>query len=69
MFHWRTDASKVALWHLVKLLKENGFTLLDTQWITPHLVQFGAIEIPREEYLNRLGAALGRKAVFPTHSQ
>ena len=69
MFHRRTDASKVALWHLVKLLKENGFTLLDTQWITPHLVQFGAIEIPREEYLNRLGAALGRKAVFPTHSQ
>ena len=66
MFHRKTDASKIALWHLVKLLRENGFTLLDTQWITPHLVQFGAIEIPREEYLRRLESALGRKSVFPT---
>ena len=64
MFHHITDASKVALWHLVSLLKENGFTLLDTQWITPHLVQFGAIEIPREEYLLLLGEALGRKTSF-----
>ena len=64
MFHRTTDASKVALWHLVNLLKGNGFTLLYTQWITPHLTQFGSIEISRREYLLHLGEALGRKAKF-----
>jgi leucyl/phenylalanyl-tRNA--protein transferase len=58
MFHRVTDASKVALWHLVRILKEQGFTLLDTQWTTDHLQQFGAIEISREEYLSLLGKAL-----------
>jgi len=69
MFHRVTDASKVALWHLVRILKEGGFTLLDTQWNTPHLAQFGAREIPREEYLCRLKEALGVKATFscPDH--
>ena len=65
MFHRVTDASKVALWHLVRILRENGFILLDTQWNTPHLRQFGAREIPRAEYLERLGKALVRNARFP----
>jgi leucyl/phenylalanyl-tRNA---protein transferase len=65
MFHRVTDASKVALWHLVRILTEHGFSLLDTQWTTDHLEQFGAVEIPREEYLERLGAALTKPAEFP----
>jgi len=65
MFHRVTDASKVALWHLVRILRETGFTLLDTQWTTEHLEQFGAREIPREEYLSHLGAALLIPAEFP----
>jgi leucyl/phenylalanyl-tRNA--protein transferase len=65
MFHHVTDASKIALWHLVQLLKSSGFTLLDTQWTTPHLEQFGAIEISREEYLARLKMALGSETRFP----
>ncbi len=67
MFHRVTDASKVALWYLVKILEEGGFTLLDTQWITPHLEQFGAVEIPRTEYLARLKEALSRQGVFRHH--
>lgn len=66
MFHRVTDASKVALWHLVRILRENGFTLLDTQWTTDHLGQFGAIEIPRNDYLERLSAAVGMKTHFPS---
>jgi leucyl/phenylalanyl-tRNA---protein transferase len=65
MFHRVTDASKVALWHLVRILRETGFTLLDTQWTTEHLEQFGAREIPREEYLALLSEALRIPAVFP----
>src|SRR6187402_2868 len=49
MFHRETDASKVALVALVERLRMRGFTLLDTQWVTPHLEQFGAIEIPRDD--------------------
>ncbi len=66
MFHRVTDASKVALWHLVRILRAHGFTLLDTQWTTSHLEQFGAVEIPREEYLERLSAATGIKTRFPS---
>src|SRR6187431_2586997 len=51
MFHTVTDASKVALVALVERLRARGFGLLDTQWVTPHLVQFGAMEVPRAEYL------------------
>lgn len=65
MFHRVTDASKIALWHLVRTLKERDFSFIDTQWITPHLAQFGGIKIPREEYLCRLGDAINRKAIFP----
>ncbi len=64
MFHRVTDASKVALVALVERMRAHGFTLLDTQWTTPHLEQFGAEEIPRAEYLSRLAAALGQRCVF-----
>lgn len=58
MFSRRTDASKVALVHLVARLRHGGFTLLDTQFVTDHLKQFGAVEIPREQYRSRLAEAL-----------
>lgn len=64
MFHKVTDASKVALVHLVARLKVGGFTLLDTQFITPHLSQFGAEEIPRLHYRRELEKALIIEADF-----
>ncbi|PIB24801.1 leucyl/phenylalanyl-tRNA--protein transferase [Amylibacter kogurei] len=64
MFSKETDASKLALYHLIKHLKSRDFTLFDTQFITPHLASLGAIEIPRSEYRNRLDQALGIKATF-----
>ena len=64
MFHRATDASKVALAALVEHMKARGFALLDIQWVTPHLEQFGAIEIPKGEYLERLQQALKVEARF-----
>jgi len=64
MFHRETDASKVALVALVTRLRARGFTLLDTQWTTSHLEQFGAREIPRAEYLRRLELAVGLEVTF-----
>jgi len=64
MFSRATDASKVALVHLVERLNTNGFELLDTQLTTPHLAKFGTIEIPRTEYLERLKRAVGKKKSF-----
>jgi leucyl/phenylalanyl-tRNA--protein transferase len=64
MFSRRTDASKIALVHLVARLIAGGYALLDTQFMTEHLTQFGAEEIPREEYHRRLAAALTRDADF-----
>ncbi len=64
MFHHETDASKVALVHLVERLRAGGFTLLDTQWTTPHLLQFGTHEIPKAEYLALLDRALERDCAF-----
>jgi leucyl/phenylalanyl-tRNA---protein transferase len=58
MFHRATDASKIALVSLVKRLRDRGFQLLDTQWTTEHLEQFGAVEISRREYLRQLERAL-----------
>lgn len=58
MFSKKTDASKVALVHLVEWLRRRGVILLDTQWMTDHLRQFGGVEIPREEYLKLLDEAL-----------
>lgn len=51
MFTRKTDASKIALVTLVGRLRENGFQLLDTQWMTDHLRSFGGVEIPQSEYL------------------
>jgi leucyl/phenylalanyl-tRNA--protein transferase len=64
MFSRERDASKVALVHLAARLIHSGFEILDTQFMTPHLAQFGGIEIPRNEYLWRLGKALTRAAGF-----
>ena len=58
MFHRATDGSKVALVALVERLRASEFVLLDTQWQTPHLRQFGTREIPREEYLQILQRAV-----------
>lgn len=64
MFSRETDASKVALCHLVARLRGGGFTLLDTQFITDHLQRFGAREIPRAQYHRLLTDALKRQARF-----
>ena len=64
MFSFITDASKVALVHLVARLRLGGFRLLDTQFVTTHLAQFGAEEIPRDAYKTRLAAALDAPAQF-----
>ena len=58
MFHRVTNASKVALVALVEHLRSRKFALLDTQWLTSHLAQFGAIEISRTNYLKRLRSAV-----------
>ena len=58
MFSRKTDASKVALVHLVEWLQAERYLILDTQWMTDHLRQFGGEEIPREEYLMILDEAL-----------
>ena len=58
MFHRARDASKVALVHLVARLKAGGFRLLDTQFVTDHLRNFGAVELPRRQYHKLLEAAL-----------
>ncbi len=57
MFSRERDASKIALVHLVARLKRGGWRLLDTQFLTDHLSQFGAVETPRAAYLKRLRAA------------
>lgn len=64
MFHIARDASKVALVHLVGRLRAGGFRLLDTQFVTDHLRQFGAIEVSRAQYRRLLDAALGESARF-----
>ena len=64
MFSRRTDASKIALAWLVHRLRAGGFTLFDTQFLTPHLASLGAIEIPRAEYHRRLARALNTAAQF-----
>lgn len=58
MFSRATDASKVALAHLVARLRVGGFLLLDCQFLTPHLASLGAIEIARDDYIGLLSAAL-----------
>ncbi len=69
MFHHVTGASKVALVALVERLRARGFRLLDTQWATEHLVQFGAVEIPRRRYLKLLDASLGLDCTFHSRGE
>lgn len=64
MFSRTRDASKLALVALAARLNAGGFLLLDAQFVTPHLRQFGAVEISREEYQSRLSAAVARPADF-----
>ena len=64
MFSFATDASKVALVHLVARLRAGGYMLLDTQWTTEHLSQFGAFEVPKAQYRRLLEAAIRVPARF-----
>ncbi len=64
MFSTKRDASKVALVHLIARLKAGGFTLLDAQFLTEHLATFGAEEISRADYVQRLARALEVRADF-----
>ena len=64
MFSRVPGASKVALANLVERLRGRGFVLLDTQWVTPHLEKFGACEIQRSEYLEKLAKAVEMKTSF-----
>ena len=64
MFHEKTDASKVALCALVERLRERRFVLLDTQWLTPHLRQFGGIQITRRQYMHLLTRAVVLRRSF-----
>ncbi len=64
MFYLRPDASKVAFHCLIEILRQQGFELLDTQFINDNVRRFGAIEIPRERYMQLLRKALAKKACF-----
>jgi leucyl/phenylalanyl-tRNA--protein transferase len=68
MFSRRTDASKIALAHLIARLRRGGFVLLDTQFVTEHLTTFGVEEIERDEFHERLDAALDVDAEFGDNS-
>src|SRR5881275_283119 len=65
MFSRVTDASKIALVHLVARLRQGGYRLLDTQFLTPHLAEFGGVEISRARYRRLLAEALRYRVVFP----
>jgi len=64
MFHRATDASKIALVHLVARLKAGGYRLLDTQFVTAHLKTFGAVEVPKRRYHRVLEEAVGGHGDF-----
>ena len=65
MFSAAPDGSKLALAHLIPGLQTAGFSLFDTQYLTPHLASLGAVEIARADYHRRLERALGQEARFP----
>lgn len=65
MFQRERDASKAALLALVRLLRGAGFALLDAQFWTPHLAQFGAVQVPRGEFQRMLRRALALPVTFP----
>jgi len=64
MFHLRTGASKAAFAAVVDRVRARGFTLFDVQVMSPHLARLGCIEIPRDEYLSRVSAAVARLREF-----
>jgi leucyl/phenylalanyl-tRNA---protein transferase len=64
MFHRVTNASKVAVFHLVEHLRRRGFVLFDIQMLTPATQQLGGVTIRREEYLKRLAVAVGKECSF-----
>ncbi len=64
MFHLVSNASKVAFHYLVEILRRQDFELLDTQFINENVRRFGAVEIPRSEYIRLLKQALDRKRIF-----
>jgi len=64
MFHTAVDASKICLVYLVERLKQRGFSLLDCQYMNEHLRQFGAVLIPREQYLQKLEQAVNLDCHF-----
>lgn len=64
MFHTQTNASKMALIHLIARLRAGGYQLLDTQFVTAHLQSLGGIEIPRHDYERLLGQVINEKADF-----
>lgn len=67
MFSGETGGSKLALAHLVARLRAGGFTLFDTQFLTPHLASLGGVEIPRADYHRRLAQALEGRADWSPH--
>lgn len=64
MFKKENEADKVALWHCHRILQTNGFRLWDTQFYTEHLARFGCIQMPPDEYQNKLEEALKKDAEF-----
>jgi leucyl/phenylalanyl-tRNA--protein transferase len=64
MFHTETDASKMALMHLVSLMTLAGMALLDTQWNTDHLASLGCTTVPRDRYLALLAEAVAEESPF-----
>ena len=64
MFHTATDAGKMALVHTVEHLRRRGFVLFDIQWTTDNLLQYGAYELPRKEYLRLLRDAVRTECTF-----
>lgn len=64
MFSRQPDASQICLVHLVEHLRQRGYTLLDTQFVNPHLVQFGVTEIPAEQYLQQLAEAVQKPVTW-----
>jgi leucyl/phenylalanyl-tRNA--protein transferase len=66
MFHTVSNASKVALYHLIQHLRNRGFELFDIQMVTPITAQLGAVAIPRTDYLRRLAQAIGKPCAFAT---
>ena len=65
MFHRRTDASKMALFHLCKLARERGWLFIDCQFYTPHLASLGAREIPRDDFLDLMERAMPPEGTIP----